>query len=124
MDDEPYVSISGGGTVTEGNTGTTAMTFTVTLSAASDAPVTVTYATADGSATRRRRLPGHVRHADLRRRARRARPSPSLVNGDRLGESDEYFYVNLTGATGAAISQRHGLRDHPGQRAAHQHQQT
>ena len=38
-------------TVTEGNTGTRAATFTVTLSAASGQPVTVAYATANGTAT-------------------------------------------------------------------------
>ena len=46
----------------------TTMTFTVTLSAASDAPVTVNYATADGTRHGRQRLPGHVGHADLRPR--------------------------------------------------------
>ena len=35
----------------EGNAGNTPFTFTVTLSAASASPVTVSYATADGSAT-------------------------------------------------------------------------
>ena len=38
-------------TVTEGNTGTVAATFTVTLSAASTQPVTVAYATGNGTAT-------------------------------------------------------------------------
>ena len=38
-------------TVTEGNTGTVAATFTVTLSAASTEPITVAYATANGTAT-------------------------------------------------------------------------
>ena len=37
--------------VTEGNTGTRAAVFTVTLSAATSQPVTVAYATANGSAT-------------------------------------------------------------------------
>ena len=35
----------------EGDSGTKDMTFTITLSGASDTPVTVTYATADGTAT-------------------------------------------------------------------------
>src|SRR5207249_1084820 len=38
-------------TITEGNTGTRAMTFTVSLSAAFNQTVTVSYATADGTAT-------------------------------------------------------------------------
>jgi hypothetical protein len=49
LDDEPRVSIAGA-TALEGNTGTKALTFTVSLSTATDAPVTVSFATADGSA--------------------------------------------------------------------------
>jgi chitinase len=52
LDDEPWVSMSGSATVVEGNSGTTEVSFTVTLSAESDAPITVDYATnAWGSAT-------------------------------------------------------------------------
>ncbi|HEY1188231.1 MAG TPA: autotransporter-associated beta strand repeat-containing protein, partial [Gemmata sp.] len=46
----PTLSISSA-SVAEGNSGTTALTFTVTLSAESNQPVTVAYATADGTAT-------------------------------------------------------------------------
>src|SRR3954452_22666225 len=48
--DPPSVSIRDA-TVTEGNTGTLSATFTVTLSKASNANVTVHYATADITAT-------------------------------------------------------------------------
>jgi hypothetical protein len=104
VDDEPYLSISGGGTVVEGNSGTKSMTFTVTLSAAYDAPVTVVYATADGSAT----LAG----GDYQSKTATLTFNPGqpltqnftvLINGDRLGESDEYLSVNLTDATNASI---------------------
>ena len=50
VDDEPRLGISGAAAM-EGNTGTTFLTFTVSLSAAYDQAVTVNYATADGSAT-------------------------------------------------------------------------
>ena len=50
LDDEPRISINDV-TVTEGNTGTRPITFTVSLSAAYDVPVTVHYATANGTAT-------------------------------------------------------------------------
>jgi len=50
VDDEPLISINDV-TVTEGNTGSVSATFTVTLSAVYDAPVTVHYTTANGSAT-------------------------------------------------------------------------
>ena len=46
----PSVSV-GDASVTEGNAGTTPLSFPVTLSAASTQPVSVTYATADGTAT-------------------------------------------------------------------------
>ena len=79
LDDEPFVSISGSSGA-EGNTGTTPFTFTVTLSAAYDVPVTVDYATSDVILGRnllvwpdsrrhgRRRLHGQVGDGDLRRR--------------------------------------------------------
>src|SRR4029077_10519377 len=46
VDDEPFVDISGTSGV-EGNSGSTPSTFTVTLSAAYDVPVTVNYETSD-----------------------------------------------------------------------------
>jgi hypothetical protein len=102
VDDEPRVSI-GNASVTEGNTGTTAMTFTVTLSAAYDQPVTVTYATSDGSAT--------TAGGDYQAKSdtvtfaagQTSQTITVLVNGDRLAESNEFFYVNLTGANGLLI---------------------
>jgi hypothetical protein len=102
VDDEPYVGIGDGGTVVEGNSGTKSMTFTVTLSAASDAPVTVTYATADYTAmsgSDYQAATGTVTFAP----GETSKPVTVLVNGDRLGESVEYFYVSLTGATGAHL---------------------
>jgi hypothetical protein len=102
VDDEPRADV-GGATVTEGNTGTRAMTFTVTLSAASDQPVTVSYATSDGSATAGsdyQATSGTVTFAP----GETSKPVTVLVNGDRLAEYDEYFNVNLTGATGAVVN--------------------
>jgi len=107
VDDEPYVSIGEGGTVFEGNSGTKSMTFTVSLSAAPDAPVTVTYATGDGSATAGgdyQTKTGTLTFAA----GETSKTITVLVNGDRLGEYDESFYVNLTGATGARIGNGYG----------------
>ncbi len=102
FDDEPRVSI-GGATVTEGNTGTKAMTFTVSLAAAYDAPVTVSYATADGSA-----LAGSDYQAKSGTVTFAANTTTQTVTvqviGDRAFEYDETFYVNLTGAGAAVIS--------------------
>jgi hypothetical protein len=102
VDDEPRVSI-GSGTVTEGNTGTKAMTLTVSLSVAYDQPVTVTYATSDGSATA---------GSDYQATSGSVTFNPGdtsktitvPVIGDRLGEYDEYFSVSLTGANGAMVN--------------------
>jgi hypothetical protein len=101
-DDEPYVSITGG-SVTEGHSGTKNTTFTVTLSNTYDLPVVVSYATADGSAT--------VAGGDYQAKTSTVtipagQPSNTftvVVKGDRLGEGDEYFAVNMTAATNAGL---------------------
>jgi len=66
--------------------------------------VTVTYATADGSAT----LAGGDYQAKTGTLTfgigETSKTITVLVNGDRRGEYDESFSVNLTGATGASIS--------------------
>jgi len=106
LNDEPYASINST-TVVEGNTGTTNAIFTVTLSAASDVPVTVTFATADGSAlagSDYQAKSGSVTFAA----GETSKTLTVLVNGDRLGEYDESFSVNLTGATGAGIGNAYG----------------
>lgn len=104
VNDDSLVSIGGGGTVVEGNTGTKSVSFTVTLSVASDAPVTVTYATANGTATLTggdyRAVSGTLTFAP----GQTSKIITVLVNGDRLAEADEYFYVNLTGVTNAGIA--------------------
>ena len=99
VDDEPRVSIADATAVLEGNAGTKSMTFTVTLSAASDAPVTVTYATADGSATAGGDYQAKTGTLTFNPGGPLTQTITVLVNGDRLGEYDESFYVNLTGTT-------------------------
>jgi CSLREA domain-containing protein len=97
--------------MTEGDSGTKNFTFTVTLSAASTLTVTVDCASANGSATA-----GSDYVAIT--------PSPSTltftpgqttrtisvtVNGDQTFESNETFFVNLSNATNATISDNQGL---------------
>jgi hypothetical protein len=104
VDDEPYISVSGGGTVVEGNSGTKNIAFTVTLSASYDLPVTVTYATADGTATAGsdyQAASGTLTFAP----GETSKTISVLVKGDRLAESNESFLVNLSGATYATINQ-------------------
>ena len=105
VNDEPYVYISGPqSSVTEGHSGTTTMTFTVTLSNPTDVPVTVSYATADGSATAAggdyQAQTGSVTFAPNST----SMPIHIVVNGDRRGENDEYFQVNLVEPSEAQIS--------------------
>lgn len=106
-DDLPPVVTIADGTKQEGNSGTTTITFEVTLSAASGKTVTVNVATEDGTA---------VAQSDYL-----PFTSPSVtfapgetftvvlvtVRGDTLDENDETFAFNLTAATNATIGDAH-----------------
>ncbi len=95
-------------TVTEGNAGTRTATFTVTLSAASGRPVTVAYATADGTAAAGRdyqAASGTLTFAPGETR----KTVTVLVTGDRLPEPDETFAVNLSNPTDATIADGQGV---------------
>jgi Ca2+-binding RTX toxin-like protein len=101
----PVVSIAPG-TVTkpEGNSGTTAYTFTVNLSNPADTPVTVSYATQDGTAK--------VADGDYLRQngiltfnaGESSKTITVLANGDTKFEADETFGVKLNQATNAVIN--------------------
>jgi hypothetical protein len=98
----PSVSITGG-TVLEGNSGTTPLPFTVTLSHASTTTVTVSYATADGSATAGQ---------DYTATAGKVTFAPGVVSqvidvsvlGDTTVEPTETFTVTLSNPSGATIA--------------------
>ncbi len=97
LDDEPRLSINSV-SLTEGQSGTKLMTFTVSLSAAYDQPVTVNYSTQDGSA---------VAGSDYVATAGMLTFSPGqtsktitvAIKGDKTKEYDEYFYVVLSDAS-------------------------
>lgn len=92
----------------EGNAGTTAMVFTVTLSAASGRTVSVNYATADGTAV----APGDYTSASGTLTFAPGITSQSVsvsVNGDTVPEANEAFFVNLSGATNATITDTQGV---------------
>lgn len=90
-------------TVSEGQAGTQAATFIVTLSAPSNQPVTVQYASADGSASA-----GSDYQAASGTLTIPAGQTTGMITvtviGDRLPEPSETIFVNLSGATRATIA--------------------
>jgi Calx-beta domain-containing protein len=101
-DDTPGISVANA-SATEGNTGTVSALFSVTLSLQSSQPVTVQYATADGSATA---------PADYQATSGTLAFDPGQnvkqivvpVVGDTLIESTEVFSLNLSGPTNATLA--------------------
>lgn len=94
--------------VTEGNTGTVAATFTITLSAASTETVTVAYVTGDGTATvgsDYQSTGGTITFAP----GETAKTITVPIIGDRLPELKETFAVNLSAATNATIADGQGV---------------
>ena len=99
----PSVSI-GDVSLTEGNIGTGTALFTVSLSPASAQPVTVAFATADGSATTAgsdyQAASGTLSFAP----GETSKTIGVLVNGDTVIEPNETFTVTLSNAVGASIA--------------------
>jgi hypothetical protein len=93
----------GEATVTEGNSGAVGAVFTVTLSAASTQTVTVQFMTANGTA---------VAGSDFQSTAGTLTFAPGETSktiavpviGDRLGEPNETYFVNLSSPTNAVIA--------------------
>ena len=109
VNDDPQPSLSiDDASVVEGDSGTVNATFTVTLSAASGQTVTVNYATADGTATQ---------PADYTSTSGTLTFTPGSttqtitvpVIGEAVPEADETFFVNLSGASNATISDNQGV---------------
>lgn len=94
-------------TVMEGNAGTASATFTVTLSAASAETITVAYATGNGTAA----------GSDYQAQSGTLTFAPGQTSktiivpvfGDRFGEPNETFVVNLSSPTSATIADGPGV---------------
>ena len=107
VDDEPHISINDV-SITEGNTGSKNATFTVSLTAAYDLPMTVHFATANGSATAGSDYA--ATSGDVTIAAGQTTMTFTVaVLGDRSAESDETFVVNLSGLTNAIIADGQGV---------------
>jgi hypothetical protein len=102
LDDDSTLRISDA-SVLEGNSGTTPMTFTVTLDNASSVPVTVNYQTTNGSA---------VAPSDYTAKSGTLTFSPGQISktitvqikGDTMVEPNENFIVNLSAPTNAVVA--------------------
>ena len=92
----------------EGNSGTTAFAFTVTLSSVSGTAVTVQYATANGTATAGSDYLATSGILTIPAGALSATITIS-VTGDTVKEANETFFVNLSNASGATIADSQGL---------------
>jgi probable HAF family extracellular repeat protein len=107
VDDEPRVSINSV-TKSEGNSGTTPFVFTVSLSPAPSAPVSLNFATENGSAKSSEdytATSGTLSFAA----GQTSKTITVAVRGDRTSEYQEIFYVNLSGAAGVLIPQSWGV---------------
>ena len=93
--------------VTEGQSGTTAATFTVTLSPVSTQTVTVSYATSNGTATAGS---DYVAASGVLTFAPgvSTRPVSVTLNGDTTVEPNETFGITLSGATNAVLGTASG----------------
>ncbi len=93
---------TGNVSLNEGNSGTTAFNFTISLSVATSQTVTVNYATADGTAnapTDYQATSGTLSFAP----GETSKTVTVSVNGDTTVEPNETFTVNLTGAVNGTI---------------------
>jgi immune inhibitor A len=96
-------------TVAEGNSGTVPAVFTVSLSSAPSSPVTVNWATADGTATA---TSGDYVAGSGTLTFAAGQTSQAItvnVNGDTSVESNETFSVKLSNPTGATLADSQGV---------------
>jgi chitinase len=98
----PTLSV-GDASVVEGNSGTKQMVFTVSLSQAATGPVTVNYATADGTATAGQDYV--AKSGALTFAAGETEKTVSVtINGDKVAELDETLALKLSAPTGATLA--------------------
>ncbi len=106
-DQVPDISIDDQ-SVTEGDAGTSTLTFNVTLSNPSDQTVTVDYATSDGTATTADPDYDAATGTVTFNPGQTAQTVDVTVNGDLTHESDETFTVDLSNETNAGVAEGSG----------------
>ena len=106
-DDDPLPTLSvAGGSVIEGNAGTTSLTFTVSLNVPNGRAVTVSYATTDGTARAGLDYVGTAGTATIPAGA----PNTVItvpVSGDLVHEAAEQFALDLSAPGNATLSTSH-----------------
>ncbi len=99
VDNDPIPVISvNSPTVSEGDSGTTDMVFTISLNGTSDRPISVNYATADGTASSTGAGPDYVPVAGMLvfQPGETTKTVVVKVNGDTVKEADETVLFNLS----------------------------
>lgn len=106
---EPQVTISvNNAEIIEGNSGTKEITFLVSLASSSSLPVTVTYSTANDTATSGSDYV--ATSGNLVFSVGETEKAVSVViNGDTIAEADETFFLNLSDAQNALLADSQGL---------------
>jgi hypothetical protein len=108
VDNDPRFLKIGDVSMQEGRFGTRVFVFTVTLSAPSNAPVTVNFATANGTAKAGQDY--NAQSGSLTFAPGQTTKTISIVvTGDRNREANETFFVNLSNVAGAQLMDGQGL---------------
>jgi hypothetical protein len=102
-DPPPTITITARVSGKEGNKNSTVFTFFVTLSAPSEKEVQVNFATADGTASTADNDYVAKSGTLVFAPGQTSKSIPVTVKGDKKKESNETFFLNLTGATNATI---------------------
>jgi hypothetical protein len=95
--------------VSEGNSGTKLMTFTVTLSSVSATPVTFDIATSNGTAVAGYDYVAKALVGETIAAGQTTKTFSVTINGDTTDELDEKLAVTLSNASGATISDNRGI---------------
>ena len=101
-------SLSRDASITEGDSGSAVVAVTVSLSAASAQPVSVTFATADGTATSGSDYTGISGTLNFSPGQTTRQINLSVI-GDTVEETNEAVLVNLSNAVGATIQDAQGV---------------